>query len=40
MYRYSNGQIKSGGFQAAGWHEPERKQPLGQESPDDPLAGD
>ena len=31
---------QSGGFQAAGWHESERKQPLGQESTDDPLAGD
>ena len=31
---------QSGGFQAAGWHESERKQPLGQESPDNPLAGD
>ena len=29
-----------GRFQAAGWHESEGKQPLGKESPDDPLTGD
>lgn len=29
-----------GGFQTAGGHESEGKQPLGKESPDDPLAGD
>ena len=30
---------KPGGFQTAGGHESEGKQPLGKESPDDPLAG-
>ena len=30
MYRYSNGQISLADF----------KQPVGKESPDDPLAGD
>ena len=29
-----------GRFQAASWHESEGKQPLGKESPDDPLTGD
>ena len=28
-----------GRFQAASWHESEGKQPLGEESPDDPVAG-
>ena len=36
MYRYSNGQISLPDF----GHESEGKQPLGKESPDDPLAGD
>ena len=40
MYRYSNGQISFGGFQTAGGYESEGKQPLGKESPDDPLTGD
>lgn len=31
---------QSGGFQTAGRHESEREQPMGKESPDDPLAGD
>ena len=38
MYRYGNGQPV--GFQAAGQHKSEGKQPLGQECLDDPVAGD
>ena len=40
MYRYSNGQISLADFKQPVGMNPERKQPLGQESPDDPLAGD
>lgn len=40
MYRYSNGQISLADFKQPGGHESERKQPLGKESPDDPLTGD
>lgn len=39
MYRYSNGQISLADFKQP-VDESEGKQPLGKESPDDPLTGD
>ena len=40
MYRYSNGQISLADFKQPVGMNLKESQPLGKESPDDPLAGD
>ena len=39
MYRYSNGQISLADFKQPIGMNLKGKQPLGEESPDDPVAG-